>query len=186
VLQRILLAAVLALLLASCASRVTYPGDFPLSATLFSFRHAPVHGRIPRGWFSPAEDTLAPALAAWLIQADYAASISVRELHLDNRAQKDVGDQGLALLARLSFAFRSTADSAAVVVGEPQQFSLAGKDFRAYECRSHGIVSRIVLFAVGNRYFECEAAPANGKGTAAPDAGTLFRIQQSVIGSLVF
>ncbi len=175
----------LALLLSACASRIAYPADYPLTATLFSFRSAPVHGRIPQGWFAPAEDTLAPGLAAWLVAQDYSASLTIREIRLDERARAAARSEGLPFVARMSLAFRTAADTATAVTSPPQEFSAGRGTFSAYECRSQGIDARVAVFSAGGRYFECEAAPARRNGSPV-NAGGLFRIQQSVLASLVF
>ncbi len=181
--SRTFLPAILALLLAACAARVTYPADYPLLTSQFLFRNAPVHGRIPQGWFSSTEDTLTPALSAWLLAGDYSASISIRELQVDQRTRGELRDEGLELLARLSMAFR-TAERGETF-SDPQTFTLNGKSYCSYEVPSPGKRARIVVFIAADRFFECEAAPSAPKATAA-DTERLFRIQQSVVSSLSF
>ncbi len=180
---RPLLLALLALTIAGCSSRITYPADYPLLTSQFAFRNAPVQGRVPQGWFNSTEDTLTPTLSAWLLARDYSASISIREMQLDLRTRTEVQDEGLDLLARLSMTFRSAEKGG--TFSEPESFTLGGKSFSSYEVVTPGKRARVVVFAAANRYFECEAAPAAPTATAT-DAQRIFRIQQSVVSSLNF
>ncbi len=92
-------ALILAFLAAACASSLPYSADYPLTDATLTSRDGVLTGRIPLGWFSSTEDSLAEALTAWLIKEDYSAILIVKEIRLDDLASRRVRKEGLRLLA---------------------------------------------------------------------------------------
>ena len=173
------MALIAALLLASCAATSPYASDTPMSTGTFRTRDGGLTGRVPRGWSSQAHDSLAPALGAWLLRDDAAASLAFRELALDDLSARAVRDDGLELLARLSAGFRITGTI------EPKTFESAGKKFCAYETGEGNSRTRVVVFAARGKYYECEAKAVKGRWSM-DDFAKLFSAQQSLLPTLSF
>ena len=177
--------ALAAFLLASCAASLPYSTDYPLTDRTFMSRNGIFSGKVPRGWFSSAEDSIAPALEAWLIRDDFAATLSVKELKLDRTSAREVAERGLQLLAQLSFAMqRGISDKASMIV-EPREFEMGGIKYCSYEVSDTGKRKRVVVFSGKGRYFECEAMAV--KGILSPEEIVrMFTAQQTLLSSLVF
>jgi hypothetical protein len=171
---------VLALVLASCGPSLEYRDNAPLTQGLFHSRDGVLTGKIPQGWFSSTEDTLAPALTVWLIKEDFSAAMAVRELKLDKTSAERVRSEGLKLLAMISSGLHEEGMQPG---SEPREFELRGKKFCGYELS--GSSSRIVVFAVAGRYYECQTAGLNRRWSR-DEAHSAYNVQQSVLASLAF
>ncbi len=168
-----------------CRAHLTYVNDYPMSSTTFTTRDGALRGLIPQGWFRSHEDTLTPTLDAWLVKNDFSASISLRILSVDPFTLQIIRKEGLEFLAKLSMKFHGTADAKAVTFSEPNVFEFKENKYCEYELFAPDRHERIIVFAAGEKYFECEARAAKG-GWSEADVRQLFRTQQSVIASLVF
>jgi hypothetical protein len=167
----------------ACAVHYPYVSDYPLTPEVFRTRDGTLTGRVPHGWFCSTDDTLAPALIAWLIKDDFSAALSIRELKLDPLTMKSVQDEGLALLASISYGMNG--DGISMRDDRLQEFSYAHQHYVGYEIGS-GIQSRrVVVFSSGGKYYECEIRAISGTWTP-PELTRLFTIQQSVLASLKF
>jgi hypothetical protein len=173
----------LSLLLWGCRAHLAYINDYPMSTKSFTTRDGNLRGLVPQGWFFSKDDTLTPALSAWLVKDDFTASISLRELSLDHIARERVQKDGLGLLATLSMKFHDEPGTDSIPSTQFKSFELQGKKFCDYEFRRPETRSRIIVFAIGGRYYECEAQPAR-KGWREEEINQLFRVQQSVIATL--
>jgi hypothetical protein len=180
------LSAVLcALVLASCAASLPYSADYPLTDQTFRSRNGIFSGRVPRGWFSSAEDSIAPALEAWLIKDDLSSTLAVKELKLDQTSAHEVGEKGLQLLAQISFAMQRGISGKASMTAEPRDFEMREKKFCSYEVSDGGKRKRVVVFSGKGRYFECEAMVV--KGSLSPEEILrMFTAQQTMLSSLAF
>lgn len=176
-------AVVLSLLLSSCAATSPYAVDYPLSKEAFRSRDGLFSGWIPQGWFSSTDDSLAPALAVWLLRDDFAAGVSVKELHIDPSTASRIDQGGLKLLALASAGLHP--DIPATPAVEPKEFDLKGRTFCGYEYSGEGKLGRVVVFTARGRYFECEARPLKGRWTPA-DAARLYSVQQTMLSGLTF
>ncbi len=173
----------LPLLLASCAATSPYAADYPLSHEQFRSPDGRLAGWVPQGWSSLSDDSLAPALAVWLLKDDFSAAVSVKELHLDPPTESLITDGGLKLLARVSAGLHEGIPADAAI--EPREFELRGNRFCSYEFGDEGRRRRIVVFAARGRYFECEARPLKGTWSAT-DLARIFSVQQTVLSTLTF
>lgn len=171
----------LAVVLASCAASIPYSTEYPLTPSLFRSRDGAFSGRIPAGWFSSTEDTLAPALTAWLIREDYTATLTMRELHLDRLSEKGVKDDGLTFLASLYAAFEGHTAK----MREVKEYAIEGKKFCGYEFGPSESPGRAVVFAAGTKYYSCTALRVKGTWSKADFVG-LFSAQETVLRSLSF
>jgi hypothetical protein len=178
---RVVLVFTVGVLLAGCAASLPYSSEYPLTQESFVSRDGILTGRIPLGWFSFPDDTLAPAIAAWLVRDDLNAMIALRELAVDARTSERIRTRGLHLLAELSIAFQ-TIDHM-TMRQSPEEYSIAGRKYCGYELSMSGLPRRLVVFALNNRYYECEAVVVRGDW-ADEDVRRLFSVQQSMLGSL--
>ncbi len=170
-----------ALLISSCAPSLPYAVDYPMTQTLFHSRDSSISGRVPAGWFSSTEDSIAPALAAWLIREDYTATLALRELRLDRLAEDRVRHEGLRLLAGLNASLERQTTSMRDIV----EYKMGGTAYCGYEFEAGESPGRVVVFAAKNRYYACTAKRVKGPWTKGDVIG-LFRAQQSVLSSLSF
>jgi hypothetical protein len=171
----------LAVVLASCAASVPYSTDYPLTPAIFHSRDSAFSGRIPAGWFSSTEDTLAPALTAWLIKEDYGATLTIRELHLDRLSETRVKGDGLTLLANLNAAFEGHTGK----MREAKEYAIEGKKFCGYEFGASEAPGRAVVFIAGKKYYSCTAQRVKGTWSKA-DYNLLFSTQESLLRSLTW
>ena len=175
--------SLLAFLLASCAASLPYSTEYPLTQEVFRSRDGVLSGRVPQGWFSSTEDTLAFALTAWLIKDDLSASLSLRVLHLDRLSAERVSREGLNLLATISAAFR--VDQGSVPVTGAREFEIRGRKYCGYELGDGPDRQRVVLFSARGIYYECEARLVKGR-SASEDILHVFSAQQTLLASLTF
>ncbi len=182
--MRVFIATLLStFLFISCASKPPYSANYPLTNQIFQSRDSMFSGRIPYGWFSSTNDTLARALVVWLLKEDFSAAITVRELILDRLSSKKVQKDGLETLAFISAGFRSLNSNHLEI--KPVTFKLNGKEFCSYELTTDTIYKRIVVFALKGKYYECESSPLNSQFSKA-EIIRLFTIQQTVLSSITF
>jgi len=175
---------ILAVILASCAGSLPYGTDYPLTNQVLHSRDGMFTGKIPQGWFSSTDDTLAPALTAWLVRNDFSATLAVKEFTLDRLTTQQVEKEGLKLLARLSAGFREESMSRANDL-HCVEFEMRGKKFCSFEIVDGIKRTRVVVFAVKGKFYECEAMAVKGPWTAN-DFTKLFIAQQSFLSSMSF
>lgn len=173
----------LAILFVSCAASIPYSSDYPLTQESFRSRDGILNGRVPQGWFSSTDDTLGSALTAWFIRDDLSASLSLKELKLDRLTSQRVTSEGLKLLAHLSALFHVTQNAIPEI--KPEEFEMQGKKYCAYECGLDRDKCRIVVFAAGGKYYECEARAVKGTWSTN-DFNSIFSVQQTLLASLSF
>jgi hypothetical protein len=174
---------ILSLIFASCAATLPYATDFPLTQELFHSRDGVLTGKVPQGWFSSTDDTLAPALILWLIREDFSAALTVREIKLDLLSSQHIEKEGLEPLALMSAGLH---DENLPTKGiETQEFKINKNKFCSYEIGSGISRKRFVVFVTNGKYYECEAQPLKGIWTGT-DLARLFTTQQTVLSSLSF
>ena len=128
---RFLSALLLAYLIAGCAgsppaTRVPFRSEYGVS------RDAVLRYRIPIGWFDATADSQATGHAAWLLNNDYAASITVDEVHIEERARSSLKGNDLLQLGRLILPLMER-ERAALVLQSPELFTVEGKEYCGYE-----------------------------------------------------
>lgn len=136
-------------------------------------------GRIPEGWFSSTEDSLASSLNAWLIREDYSATMSVKELILDKLSSERVRHDGLKLLSGLNAALEHHEQT----VRPPEEFRLNGHLYCGYEFRSDSTEGRAVVFMAQEKYYACTAQRLKGT-PSREELENLFRAQQTLLTTL--
>jgi hypothetical protein len=173
----------LALVVASCAASLPYATNYPMTDVVVNSRDGVLHGKIPQGWFSATEDSLGSGVTLILIHDTSGATLTVTPVILDFLALHHIQSHGLILLAGISASARSK--DAGATLPEPQEFELRGKKFCSYEITSGNLSSRIVVFSVKGKYYECEVrGGANDRGKE--ELARLFTTQQSFLSSLEF
>ena len=174
-----------AVLFISCAASLPYGVDYPLTDQTFRSRDGVFSGRVPRGWFSSAGDTLIPAVVAWLIKDDLSATVGVKELSLDSPASLRVEKEGPELLAQLDASLRQGGPDSVQLVVSPKVFDMEGKKFCSYEIFAGGKRTRIVVFSARGRHYECEAVAVK-RPASASETIRMFTAQQTFLSSLKF
>ncbi len=175
----------LSLLFVSCASKLPYSYDYPLTNETFFSRDGSFYGLVPQGWFASTGDSLAPALSAWLVKEDFSAVLTLRELQLDQLSSKRVEKEGLELLARISMAMHHSDSSMTEIVVLPKEYSMHDRRFCGYEVHNGDRQERIVVFSAGGKYYESEAIPLKGQWQQ-DDTMKLFTAQQALLFSIVY
>lgn len=178
----------LSLLLALLAAALLWPGcgapppaPPPLSASYNISRDGYLHYRLPIGWFDVTADSQAHGNAIWLLRSDYAATITVNEIRIDENARSEIGRQGLAQLARLTM-FLATHDKGALLQHPPEEFELHGHPCCSYELvmPSNGDILRTVLYDVGGKVYAVAALRTG----AAKNLSDLGDVQMSFLEGL--
>ena len=177
--KHILLSALIAVVIAACASSLPYSSNFPLTESTLRSRDGVFTGRIPVGWFSSTEDSLGSSLTAWLTKEDYSATLAVKELKLDFLAARRVQKEGLELLAYLNALMEGTMQP----TGEIKQFQFAGRKYASYELSQGTNSSRVVVFIAKGRFYACTARTVKGS-ISLEETLNLFRAQQTFVTSL--
>ena len=175
----------LSLLLVSCAARLPYSYDYPLTNQTFFSRDGSFYGLVPQGWFASTGDTLAPALAAWLVKEDFSASLTLRELQLDQLSSKRVEKEGLELLANISIELHRGDSPMTELVIPPKEYTMHDRKFCGYEVHNGDRQNRIVVFSARGKYYESEAIQLKGQWQWE-DAMKLFMAQQAFLYSIVY
>ena len=181
---KIVIVVLFSLLLFSCAAKLPYSLDYPLTQETFRSHDGTFIGLIPQGWFSPSEDTLASAQLAWLLKDDFSAVLTIHELHPDRLAFSRVQKEGLTLLANISLAMHSD-DASSTIVVQPKEFSMSEKKFCGYEIRDNGKQKRVIVFAMSGKFYESEAVPIKGTWSQK-ETEKLFMAQAAFLSSLAF
>jgi len=171
------------ILFASCGPSVVYRDNVPLSdVTATVPDREGVVLRLPRGWEAVSagvpETTEGYSV---LMRCGDSLRISVREISLDAPAADYFRKKGMSDLAALT---RTLHDSSRGVSGKGiTEFSYGGRKFAAFEYGGTGGPQRVVVFAVKEKYYECEAFSVRPlSGRSSYDA--LFSAQQTVLRSL--
>jgi hypothetical protein len=184
-LKHYLLSLLSAVLFISCAGSLPYSMDYPLTDQTFRSRDGIFTCKVPQGWFTSAGDSIVPAVVVWLMRDDLSATMGVKEINLDQMAARSVEKGGLELLATISAGLREGDPASPSMVVPPKEFEMRGRRFCSYEIASAGKRARIVVFSARGHYYECEAEPVNGAGSA-DQIQKMFTAQQTFLASMTF
>jgi hypothetical protein len=152
-----------------------------MTQELFRSRDAFLSGRIPAGWFSSTEDSLAPALTAWLVKDDYSATLAIKELRLDRMSEERVRHDGLKLLANLNAALERHRSQ----MREIREYRIDGRSYCGYEYDAAEAPGRVVVFSAREKYYACTARREKGNWSKE-EYTALFRAQQAMLSSLMY
>lgn len=148
----------------------------------FLARDGVVRYRIPAGWFDVTADSQATPVTVFLVRGDYAGSISVRELHVDAAARRDLVRTGPLQLAMLAAALE-TGTGGGILARDPESIRVKGKEGARYDLEfGSGDRVRTVLMDTGERVYAV-AAFVNGNAVDRA-AGDIFAAQEAFIQAL--
>jgi len=169
----------------SAPKKTVIKNDYPLSLMRAYTSDGSMSVKIPKGWAS-ADDN-AGKFDIWIFDNGMNNSIVIQEFEISDSV-KEIKNTRQKLSEVLKFSESSkkeailNKDSA-----EKDIFSLNGKEFGAYEYRSkEGFPVRVMVFCSNEGCFELSALSVNSSFSDSLSASVLFRVQQSVAGSLKF
>ena len=168
--------------LPGCSSFSSLP-DVPLQSSYSFSRQGLLHYRVPVGWFDASRDSQFVSAEIWLVRNDYAATITVAELVIDEEARRGIDREGLQRLAQLSLSL-FLSNGSAVTLNPPEPVSLGGPASYAYTAMKPetGDTVRVVLLDTGRRVYEATAL-VRGR-SASGVSSEAFSAQRSFLKSL--
>lgn len=100
----------------------------------------------------------------WLIKDDYSGSITLQEIQLDSSTRSRIKKDGLQLLCEISNSFKKESADDYYLSREPELFIMNEKQYCGYEYYFDNTSKRIrvVIFQVGEKFYECSAIPLTG------------------------
>lgn len=171
------------LITAGCGSSSRYAADYPLTGGKIRFQGSdPVVLELPEGWTltGVGGPGTAPGQALVMFGGD-SLQIAFREITLDAAASAYYRRGRLSELAALG---RTVRDSTAVVEESGiTEFYYSGRRFAAFEYDGPSGPRRLVVFALTEGFYECEALSLRTLPDRA-EYDRLFSVQQSVLRSL--
>jgi hypothetical protein len=172
-----------ALLWLGCAasSSVAPPGVFINGAVRAS--DGQLRYRVPRGWVDASTDSQSVRSLAWLVRADYSATITIDAVHVNPDAQDLLGNDGLLQLAQLQMGLQTHA-SGVDVVDAPALESQGDRTVCRYQVRSAstGDTRRTYVVGAAGRYYAITALVTRPRGTA--DVEKVFELQAALVRAL--
>jgi hypothetical protein len=162
--RKFLLFSFVTVLFFSCAGVPFYTSDHPLATEVVKSADGSVQSRIPLGWFASNDPSLAPQYLFWLIKDDYSGTITLQEVKVDRATGQRINKEGLNLLAEISMAFKKESTDKFLQTKPIELFTINTNSYSGFEYYSDGTSRRIrvVVFKMGNRYFEATAMPLSG------------------------
>lgn len=170
------------LLVVGCAS--TPPTASPaLYAPYLLSRDGALRYRVPAGWFPANTDSTEPEKLVFLVRNDYAGSLTVHEVHLDDNARSHLDGGGLLPLAQLTASLEAGSKSGILSSG-PTMVRLNGKEVCSYEMefRQNGDKMRVVLVDAGGHVYSVAALVNGSVGMRA--VGEILTAQQAFVATL--
>jgi hypothetical protein len=161
-------------MIGGCATPSLTP-TVPLHTEYFPSRDGVLQYRLPSGWFDATTDSQAVGHAIWLLRDDYAVSLMVDEMHIDDAARQTLGPEGLLQLAQLNMPLMA-GDKAAMIQESPHVFRINGKEFCSYVLITSTArdTLRVVLFDTGTRVYTVMVLVQGGqRGISEGDVASL-------------
>lgn len=111
--------------------------------------------RLPDGWLNSSDDAPSPNVLIWLVRADFAAMLSVREVMIDEETRSEITRSGLERLGDLTLSL-SSSGSGISIVQRPTLSAIGGLKACSYDYAEAGSKDRvhIILMDTGNRVYE--------------------------------
>ncbi len=165
--------------LSGCASS-PYSTSYPLAPEYLVSPEGDLRYKIPDGWLDASNDAHLHNSILWLVRRDYAATIDVREIVIDEEARKTINAEGLPAVATL--IMKMTRDSAIVLV-PPEEFSTNNMECCSYESRTspEGDITRVVIVKAGSKMYEMTALVL---AKEVRDQADVFSVQQSLLHAM--
>lgn len=182
--KQIVISTVLLLIfLFSCSGPASlYHFDFPLSSELALSKTTDLSVNVPRGWFT-AEDNKDDKIDLWLVEENYAATISFIRLNPDEETKRSFGKYELQKVEDFSRLNNKIAHRDKYIdLIKNESFELNGREFRAYQFSGSKYLYRTVVFRYKNYFYECTAAVKPGQNEN--ETLKVFSVQNSVLQSI--
>jgi hypothetical protein len=132
----IVFACLLPLLIASCSAPPPQRESVD-AVPYFSSRDSVFRYRVPPGWFDATADAGQSNRVVLVVRGDYAGTISIREVYLDDAVRKGLNHGGLLSIARLTASLEA-ASKRGMLVSEPRVYDLKGAEACSYELDERG------------------------------------------------
>lgn len=131
---------------------------------------------VPDGWFNASKDVRSPDEIIWLVRHDYTATISVRDIHMDDEARRILQRDGLLRLAQVTIGLTPQA----VVTSGPTMVRHEGREYCSYETMvaPENDIVRVALVDTGTKVYEVRTLVS---GKRSP-AGALAVEEEFVLG----
>jgi hypothetical protein len=125
------------------------------SEEYFSARSGSLRYRLPDGWLNSTNDAPSPDVLIWLVRADFAAMLSVREVMIDEETRSEITRSGLERLGDLTLSLPSSSKGISVVQ-RPTLSTVAGLKACRYDYAETGSGDRvhIMLMDTGKKVYE--------------------------------
>ena len=114
---------------------------------------------------------------------DCAASIEVREIHMDGETRRELDAGGAGRIAPLAIALAGRERAATLIKG-PDMVAISGRMFCTWDLvvPASGDSMRVALLDTGRRVYAVTAlVPENGKGATT---GEVFPVQEDFLGGV--
>lgn len=148
----------------SCAGVPNYSYDFPLSLENIISTDKTLQARTPSGWFVPTDTSLSRKFLFLLISESYTSTISLQEIKVDRATESRINEEGLKFLTEISLAFKKASAPSYFFNTKAQIFSIDSQEYCGYEYYDDKLSNRtrVVVFRINNKFFECSATPISG------------------------
>lgn len=171
-----------AVLLAGCSTTAPYVSDSLLYPRYFPSRDGALQFRVPAGWLDASADSQAHGTVVWLVRGDYAATMSVMEVRLDENARRELNRGGLLQLARLT-ALLADGSQGGVIEQEPGDYVINGTECCSFAVRTASRdLLRTLLLKNGSRVYSVSALKPVREGLAP--AADVFDVQDAFARTL--
>ena len=169
------------LLAMSCASTSRVP-DF-LSREYFTSKDGLVRYRLPLGWLNASDDPPSSSDIIWLVRDDFAATISMKEVVVDEQTRREIDRSGLGRIAELTLALVS-GERGVNVVNPPVSGWSHGMRVCRYEYAtgSSSDTASVILIDNGEKVYEVRLLMTDKIGSNA--AGDVLAVQQHFVDGL--
>ena len=134
--------------------------------------------RLPKGWIDASNGEEAAKHALWLVRGDYAATMTIDQVSLDEDSRNLLLQRGIEPMAGLVQGLHQKPGFRGMNVAENLQ--VGGMDCVAFqqENAATGEICRTIVFADQGRLFETNAFAPKGGGTE------IFSVQERVLETL--
>ncbi|MDI6804336.1 MAG: hypothetical protein QME58_10905 [Bacteroidota bacterium] len=162
--QKVFTLFLLAILFSFCAGTPYYSFNYPLTSELVNSSDGSLNALLPSGWFASNDNSHTKIFLFWLIKDDYSGSILLQEIQVDNSTRSRIKKEDIKLLAEISNGFKKESADDYYLSKEPELFIMNERQYCGYEYYSDNTSKRVrvVLFQIGEKFYECSAIPLTG------------------------
>lgn len=148
----------------SCTAFQKYNPDFPLTSEYIISKNEILSAQKPMGWKQIIDTSLNHNFIFLLVNANSTSMISLQEIKCDSNTLSHLEENNLCLIAEISSAFNKASYSKYYYATKPKLFKIENREFCGYEfyCDYSSKRTRVVVFKISNRYYECIARPISG------------------------